>query len=100
MRHVLVRDDSTRGISLVYQLNQLSPINLFLQVSSGTQPFDRIQQHTTLVMRVVNGKRPNRERHNGTPEQLWSLIASCWVKEAANRPEMADVVRRLGRIVL
>ena len=44
---------------------------------------------------VSRGKRPPRLDKPPLSDKAWKLIKRCWVKEAARRPAMEDVVEKM-----
>lgn len=68
------------------------------QVVSGSAPFFRMQQDATVIVKVVQGRRPVVREHPKTPEQLWPLLQKGWQANSHARPDMTSVVNELNTI--
>jgi hypothetical protein len=55
-----------------------------------------------VIVRVINGERPNRPEENDVEEdisdQLWSLMTECWAADATTRPPMRGVLKQLTQM--
>jgi hypothetical protein len=49
-------------------------------------PFHDVRHDTTVILRVVNNKRPPRPANVGIPSVIWSLMVQCWSHQPALRP--------------
>ncbi|KAI9201790.1 kinase-like domain-containing protein, partial [Polychytrium aggregatum] len=48
----------------------------------------------TVVRQVCKGKRP--KRFDGIPDQIWSLVESCWHQDPYHRPSFVDILSQLS----
>lgn len=60
----------------------------------GDAPFAN-SPPTTVAVRVLSGKRPERPAHSSLTDELWDLTECCWDQEPQRRPKISEVVRRL-----
>ncbi|KAK0188947.1 hypothetical protein F5146DRAFT_1140510 [Armillaria mellea] len=64
-----------------------------LELYTGRSPFHDIFQDPAIVLKVTEGKRP--ERPSGSeamPDELWKLVESCWGHQFNDRPHIDTVV--------
>jgi hypothetical protein len=70
------------------------------EMFSGNFPFYEIHQDHSVVVDVMEGKRPARPLHDlistrGLSDELWNLIERCWAQNPSKRPTATEVVRQL-----
>ena len=71
---------------------------MFCQVLTGKQPF-RDMKPPELAYHVSSGFRPEKPADAeaiGISDSLWKLIQKCWDGEKARRPQVQEVVTRVG----
>ena len=76
------------GISIVYFVHHR------YKVFAGAAPFAD-SPPTTVAVRVLSGKRPDRPKNPGLTDELWDLIQRCWEGDPLRRPESSEVVSHL-----
>jgi len=67
------------------------------EVLSGHIPFPQAK-HTTVILEVIKGKRPERPRGvTGAwfTDDLWAMLELCWQHKPGNRPSLDIVLRCL-----
>lgn len=68
-----------------------------LQIFSGNIPFHTINNNNTVLLRVMQGIRP--ERPSGAPgltDSMWALMQDCWAQKPNDRPTIDVVSSRLA----
>jgi hypothetical protein len=68
-----------------------------VEVFTGTVPFGGIRS-SEVVIRVTEGKRPERPDHPGFTEPFWKLTQRCWSQRAQGRPKMEEVIKVLKEL--
>ncbi|CAI2192013.1 6192_t:CDS:1, partial [Funneliformis geosporum] len=58
---------------------------LMWEISSGQPPFAYYDHNIDLVMKIINGMRPNIV--SGTPLEYKKLIVQCWNADPLKRPD-------------
>ena len=61
------------------------------KVFTGAAPFPHTPP-TTVGVRVLAGKRPERPAHSSLTDNLWDLNQRCWDQEPLLRPRITEVV--------
>jgi 50S ribosome-binding GTPase len=67
---------------------------------SGQVPFYEIRQDYSVIIPVIQGKRPNfpsgdLSRTRGLNTEVWDLIQVCWAQDPTQRPTVKQIVERL-----
>jgi serine/threonine protein kinase len=57
-----------------------------LEVFTREVPFSHRRYDTVVVLDVIRGLQPQRPQSSIIPDQIWSLIESCWKFRPENRP--------------
>ncbi|EDR06697.1 uncharacterized protein LACBIDRAFT_299795 [Laccaria bicolor S238N-H82] len=64
-------------------------------------PFHEIPRDFTVMMKVMEGKRPSRPAKNSVPfvewgltDSMWRLMEQCWDRDPKNRPTMSSISRK------
>jgi len=70
------------------------------QLLTHEQPYAYIKQTTEVVIKSHGGERPQRPVDSvivdrGLDDALWNLLASCWVGEPRERPDIRRVLDTL-----
>lgn len=71
---------------------------LVLQLYTSQSPFHGVSDGTA-ILRILNGKRPERPTFQGGPQmsdKLWSVVEQCWAQSPSDRPlssELVELVR-------
>jgi hypothetical protein len=68
------------------------------QVLTGAPPFANREKQDLACRVVLSGERPSRPSNSeslGITNEIWSLLETCWAKDAASRPNVNHVVRCL-----
>jgi hypothetical protein len=63
------------------------------------RPFSDIVNDLTVVLRVLEGKRPYRPGYHGMApisDSLWELMKQCWDEQASKRPSIDDACIVMG----
>ncbi|KAI9015399.1 kinase-like domain-containing protein [Hyaloraphidium curvatum] len=67
-------------------------------VSGGKYPFEEMLNPAVILYNVaIKGARPVRPAN--VPDAVWSLIERCWDQDPLRRPEFAQIVSELEKIV-
>ncbi|KAK0217921.1 kinase-like domain-containing protein [Armillaria fumosa] len=70
-----------------------------LELYTGRAPFHDIFHDPAIVLKVAEGKRP--ERPSGSeamPDELWKLVESCWSHQFSDRPHIDTVVNIMSTL--
>jgi 50S ribosome-binding GTPase len=67
---------------------------------SGQVPFYEIRQDYSVIIPVMNGKRPDfpsgdLSQTRGLNTEVWNLIQACWAQDPTQRPIVKQIVERL-----
>ena len=57
-----------------------------------------VSREATVVLKVMQGERPKRPSANDGKimlDDLWELVELCWQQEPFNRPDVADIAKRM-----
>ncbi|KAJ7301097.1 kinase-like domain-containing protein [Mycena albidolilacea] len=72
---------------------------LCIEIYTGAQPFWNIRQDMTVVLLVLDQKRPPRPSSSGPPDGtramsdgLWAIVERCWAHKPLDRPVMKEVL--------
>lgn len=68
---------------------------VILEVLSGKAPFAGCKG-TVVMLRVLNGKLPQRPEGEWFTDGLWATLELCWSPESEERPAIEDVLQCLG----
>jgi hypothetical protein len=63
----------------------------WLQIFTGFVPFSHIQNDARVVLVVVAGGRPRRERCPQIGDGIWAMLETCWDVEPSQRPSMGTL---------
>ena len=74
----------------------------FVQILTGKLPFFYISSDSSVIVLMIDGKRPERARYLPTifTGPMWDLIVNCWDQDPKKRPDMETVVRCLENMWL
>jgi len=61
---------------------------------TGSVPFSN-DPFVTVILAVVQGKRPPRPIHPTFTEDLWTLVQRCWDQDPSLRPKISEVALQL-----
>ncbi|KAL0572720.1 hypothetical protein V5O48_009245 [Marasmius crinis-equi] len=72
-----------------------------LELLTHSAPFVEIKHSPEVVVAVANGRNPKRPTdarvvERGLDDGLWSLMMECWNRLPDARPEIVEVLERLG----
>jgi hypothetical protein len=73
----------------------LSKWRHFQEVITGHLPFFNTAGDGKVVLDVINGKRPERPSASFPPDDIWTLIQSCWVEDVDSRPGISSILSQL-----
>ncbi|KAJ6480648.1 kinase-like domain-containing protein [Mycena vulgaris] len=74
---------------------------LCLELFTGRPPFSTIANDGFVVMKVVDGVRPDRPSEQpAMSDALWDLVNTCWAHDPASRPFMQIVVQNMTTFAL
>ena len=67
---------------------------------SGELPFHEIPRDYSVILAVMQGKRPRRPLHDmcqtrGLTDDLWNLIEQCWTDRPSDRPTASHIMEFL-----
>ncbi|KAG6895172.1 hypothetical protein C0993_010043 [Termitomyces sp. T159_Od127] len=84
-----------------HQPNYFSVLNL-QQIFTGHIPYHGIMNQTTVMLRILQGKKPTCPEESdaawhqhGLTQQMWGLMEECWAFQASKRPSASEVVAKL-----
>jgi len=71
-----------------------------VQIFSGQVPFYEIRQDYSVIVPVIQGKRPefpagDSSKSRGLNTEVWTLIEACWAQDPMQRPIVEEIVERL-----
>jgi len=67
-----------------------------LESLSGKLPFFYVATELGVVLKVLNGQRPERSKYPTIfTDDMWGLLVDCWGQTPQNRPNMNTVLQRL-----
>ena len=73
-----------------------------IQVFTGFVPFYEHPRDSTVIFKIVEGKRPSRPPAGnlawvqwGLTDVIWELMEDCWRQDPTSRPTAEDIVARL-----
>ncbi|CAI2197789.1 5008_t:CDS:1, partial [Funneliformis geosporum] len=69
---------------------------LMWEISSGQPPFAYYDHNIDLVMKIINGMRPNIV--SGTPLEYKKLIVQCWNADPLKRPDVETLFFKIKEI--
>ncbi|EMD31919.1 hypothetical protein CERSUDRAFT_59378, partial [Gelatoporia subvermispora B] len=71
-----------------------------LQIFTGKAPFNQYDRDSQVMSAVMRGERPLRPdcmvANQVLIDKMWSLMEDCWQGERTKRPDMHNVLARLG----
>ncbi|KAG6909099.1 hypothetical protein DXG01_001973 [Tephrocybe rancida] len=75
------------------------------QIFTGRLPFFELKRDYSVLLKVIDGKRPDRPRETlyqdrGLTDLMWHLIQDSWEQLPNKRPNAAHIVERLGKNVV
>ena len=95
-RCILFRDGHDRGTFRIgYLYRPLAHYLAIPQVFTGTVPFNN-NPPATVVLAIINGKRPSRPIRSDFTDELWTLMQHCWDQNLHLRPEISEVLKVLS----
>ena len=62
-----------------------------LQILTDIIPFPQIKNDSGVILFVVLGGRPKRERYPQIDDSIWSMLVRCWDAEPIRRPSMSTL---------
>ncbi|KAJ7916512.1 kinase-like domain-containing protein, partial [Mycena leptocephala] len=68
------------------------------EILTGKVPFHEFLNDMTVILQIIEGKRPTRPVScSGIPalESLWELLQNCWEDRAEMRPTAPQIVKQL-----
>jgi len=71
----------------------------FIQVLTGEVPFREFKLDIAAALHLLRGNRPQKPEDAsaiGFSDSLWAFTERCWDDNVRLRPEVGEVVRRLG----
>jgi len=66
-----------------------------LQIFTGRQPF-YLYSDEQVILLLAKGSRPDKPVHEQFTSGMWSLTKMCWNKEPQKRPDVSEVLEKLG----
>jgi hypothetical protein len=92
-------------VSLVFAMRCARPVccfppvtDIFLEILTGKVPFHEFLNDMTVILQIIEGKRPTRPVScSGIPalDSLWELLQNCWEDRAEMRPTAPQIVKQL-----
>jgi serine/threonine protein kinase len=70
-----------------------------LQILSGRQPYHYIATDAQVVIELHKGNKPRRPTQSFVDDGQWELIQWCWTQPPEDRPDVHDVVDRVGDLI-
>jgi len=70
------------------------------EIFSGELPFHEMPRDYSVILAVMQGKRPRRQSHDlcrirGLNNDMWNLIELCWTDRPSDRPAASRIVELL-----
>ena len=62
------------------------------QIFSGRHPFPELVREGSVMMAVVEGRRPERPDTALLTDDVWKLMTECWSGNATARPSIQEIV--------
>jgi serine/threonine protein kinase len=75
--------------------SSLSKWRHFQEVITGHLPFFNTAGDGKVILDVIKGKRPERPSASFPPDDIWTLIQSCWVEDVDARPGISSILSQL-----
>ncbi|TDL23491.1 kinase-like protein [Rickenella mellea] len=69
-----------------------------IEILSGNLPFAHIYREGAVILRVIQGERPQHSPGDFTVPGLWQLLEECWKQEAYERPDMNEALMYLENL--
>jgi serine/threonine protein kinase len=71
-------------------------LSVKIQIFTGRIPFPHIKNDAAVVITVIQGGRPQRDRCLQVTDDIWKMLERCWDADPKRRPSMANVACFLG----
>jgi hypothetical protein len=73
------------------------------QAYTGEHPFAEVPngRDVTVTLKVIQHERPKRptaDQGKTISDDMWALIEVCWNQEPSDRPDIGDVLKRMGEM--
>lgn len=62
-----------------------------IEILTASIPFSHIKSDASVIVSVVAGGRPKRDRSLSIKDEIWVMLERCWDVEPSRRPSMAAV---------
>jgi len=72
---------------------------IYCQVLCGNHPYEDIRDWQLVILRVLDGKRPQKPEaaeRLGFAGGLWTVVEQCWAVDAGTRPDVRLVLSHLN----
>ncbi|TDL23493.1 kinase-like protein [Rickenella mellea] len=69
-----------------------------IEIISGKLPFTHIHSDSAVILRVIQGERPQYSQGDFVIPGLWQLLEECWKQEADERPNMNGALMHLENL--
>ncbi|KAK7031183.1 hypothetical protein VNI00_013599 [Paramarasmius palmivorus] len=83
------------GLSSVADSQIFRVTSTTAQIITGLPPFHELKRDPAIVLAVLRGERPSKPENDRIPDDLWSLVSSCWESDPNLRPTAEDILQRL-----
>lgn len=67
---------------------------IFLQVSSGKQPWSEVREDAAIIFQLVKGHKPRRPKSRAMDDLHWTLIQQC-LSSMQERPVAEAIMRSI-----
>ncbi|KAJ7911820.1 kinase-like domain-containing protein, partial [Mycena leptocephala] len=65
-----------------------------IELHTGSLPFPEISEDMTVMLKVREGRRPERPR--GMSDAFWAIVTPAWAQNYQDRPNMETIITRLS----
>lgn len=72
---------------------------LAVEVYTGELPYGDVENIWPLLLKVIDGKRPDKPKTNEITKNIWKSIEKCWSQDPKRRPGIDQVVSTWKRLV-
>jgi hypothetical protein len=73
-------------------MNSVMLTDKYLKVFTGLLPFHNLPREATVILQVMDNKRPDRPSHSarqlGLNDQIWQMMESGWAPYPHDRPNI------------